>query len=69
MLRHTERTAAVGALGASATAAASGAFAEELGVLDEEQAAMMAEECILVDRNDRPTGCASKVGGADWLDS
>ena len=22
---------------------------------------MMAEECILVDRNDRPTGSASKV--------
>ena len=44
--------------GAEAT---SHAFAEELGVLDEEQAAMMAEECILVDRNDRPTGSASKV--------
>ncbi|CAM9536019.1 unnamed protein product [Laminaria digitata] len=41
--------------------AASNAFAQELGVLDEEQAAMMAEECILVDRNDRPTGSASKV--------
>ena len=31
-------------------------------MLDEEQAAMMAEECILVDRHDRPTGSASKVG-------
>lgn len=30
-------------------------------MLDEEQAAMMAEECILVDRDDRPTGSASKV--------
>ncbi|CAN0498728.1 unnamed protein product [Ectocarpus sp. 12 AP-2014] len=71
--RHQQqrRTAAGRALAASAptsapsagtaTAAASGAFAEELGVLDEEQAAMMAEECILVDRNDRPTGSASKV--------
>lgn len=47
--------------GAAGTASPGGAFAEELGVLDEEQAAMMAEECILVDRNDRPTGCASKV--------
>lgn len=46
---------------ATATAATAGAFAEELGVLDEEQAAMMAEECILVDRNDKPTGSASKV--------
>eukprot|EP00903_Cladosiphon_okamuranus_P018596 g17118.t1 len=46
---------------AAPTAEASGAFAEELGVLDEEQAAMMAEECILVDRHDRPTGRASKV--------
>lgn len=36
-------------------------FAEELGVLDKEQARMMAEECILVDRNDVPTGSASKV--------
>ena len=39
----------------------SGAFAEELGVLDAEQASMMAEECILVDRNDKPMGSASKV--------
>lgn len=30
-------------------------------MLDEEQASMMAEECILVDRFDRPTGSASKV--------
>lgn len=36
-------------------------FTAELAVLDEEQAAMMAEECILVDRNDVPTGSASKV--------
>lgn len=47
--------------GEEVVAAAGGAFSEELGVLDEEQAAMMAEECILVDRNDRPTGSASKV--------
>ncbi|CAM9630410.1 unnamed protein product [Pylaiella littoralis] len=46
---------------AAAAAATAGAFAEELGVLDEEQAAMMAEECILVDANDKPTGSASKV--------
>lgn len=66
--QHQQRP--MGALAASAStasaaataAAASGAFAEELGVLDEEQASMMAEECILVDRNDRPTGRASKVG-------
>ena len=37
------------------------AFAKELSVLDDEQAAMMAEECILVDRCDRPTGSGSKV--------
>lgn len=39
----------------------SGAFAKELGVLDQDQAAMMAEQCILVDRDDRPTGSATKV--------
>ena len=65
--QHQQRrtgTLAASAPSTAATAeatAASGAFAEELGVLDEEQAAMMAEECILVDRHDRPTGRASKV--------
>lgn len=37
------------------------AYSKELGVLDKEQAALMSEECILVDRDDKPTGPASKV--------
>lgn len=46
---------------AAAGAESGSGFTAELAVLDEEQAAMMAEECILVDRNDVPTGSASKV--------
>lgn len=37
------------------------AFMEELGVLDDEQAAMMAENCILVNCWDLPIRSVSKV--------
>jgi isopentenyl-diphosphate Delta-isomerase len=46
---------------AHAPAAAGRGYAEELRKIDAEQAAMMEEQCIIVDRHDKPLRPATKV--------